>query len=117
MAESEIMKQILVELPKHGIIASRNNLGTAYAGETIFNGRDVLIKNFRAVKYGVFNPSGSDILGIMPSGKLLAIEVKTPSGRVSEGQQDFINMVNSHGGVAFVARSVQEAVDNIKKHA
>jgi len=49
----------------------------------------------------------SDILGIH-NGRLLAIEVKTPSGRVSKEQQDFIDRVQQEGGIAFVARSVSE---------
>jgi hypothetical protein len=43
-----------------------------------------------------------------------AIEVKTPTGRVSEQQQRFISMVNGLGGIAGVARSVQDAADLLR---
>lgn len=50
----------------------------------------------------------SDILGIF-NGKLLAIEVKTPKTKnnASESQQAFIDRVNSEGGIAFVAHSIE----------
>ena len=54
------------------------------------------------------SPGVSDILGILPGGRFLAIEVKSPTGRVSPHQQQFIDMVNAAGGLAFVARSVEE---------
>ena len=38
-----------------------------------------------------------------------AVEVKTPKGRVKPEQQQFINHVLSAGGVAGIARSVDEA--------
>jgi hypothetical protein len=50
----------------------------------------------------------SDILGVLPGGRFLAIEVKAPAGRVSPHQQQFIDTINQNGGLAFVARSVEE---------
>jgi len=49
----------------------------------------------------------SDILGVH-HGRLLAIEVKTPSGKVTAEQQEFIDRVQREGGIAFVARSVAD---------
>jgi hypothetical protein len=39
----------------------------------------------------------------------LAIEVKTPSGKVTQEQQQFIDRVNKEGGIAGVARSIADA--------
>ena len=56
-------------------------------------------------------PKGvSDIIGIY-KGRMLAIEVKTRRGRVSEYQQRFIDAVKRHGGIAFIARSVEDVMD------
>ena len=52
----------------------------------------------------------SDIIGITPDGRFLAVEVKTKTGRVSDEQQRFIDAVRRKGGVAGVARSVEEAL-------
>jgi hypothetical protein len=59
----------------------------------------------------------SDILGILPGGILLAIEVKTKRRRkkVTLEQQMFIDDVNRRGGVAFVATSIADCIDELKK--
>jgi len=49
----------------------------------------------------------SDILGIH-NGRLLAIEVKTPVGIVTDEQQEFIDRVIKEGGIAGVARSIAD---------
>jgi len=43
-------------------------------------------------------------------GRFLSVEVKTPTGRVSSEQQNWMQRVNEHGGIAFVARSAEEAI-------
>lgn len=57
----------------------------------------------------------SDILAIWPrkSGRLLAIEVKKPGGRVSRDQSIFITSVRAQGGTAFIAHSVEEVVNQL----
>lgn len=56
----------------------------------------------------------SDILGILPNGTLLAIEVKldnTPTTKKtypSKEQKEFIENINNNKGIAFVARSVRD---------
>ena len=50
----------------------------------------------------------SDILGVDSSGRFIAIEVKTLKGRVSENQKLFLEDINKHGGLGFVARSVDD---------
>lgn len=47
----------------------------------------------------------SDIIGQLCDGRLLAVEVKSPAGRLRPEQQQFIDLVNQAGGVAFVARN------------
>lgn len=49
----------------------------------------------------------ADILGIF-KGKPLAIEVKTPTGRLSPEQRDFLTEFREQGGIAFIARSVDD---------
>lgn len=50
----------------------------------------------------------SDVLGILADGRFLAIEVKSKKGRLTEEQKEFINRINERGGLAFVARSVED---------
>lgn len=55
----------------------------------------------------------SDILGIMPNGKLLAIEVKTKAGKLSVEQKIFLDEINKRGGLAFMARSIEDVTSNL----
>ena len=57
-------------------------------------------------------PGCSDIIGQLVTGEFLAIEVKTPSGRVRDDQAAFLDKVSTHGGLAFVVRSVSD----LKQH-
>ena len=50
----------------------------------------------------------SDIIGILPRGKFMALEVKTATGRVSEHQRDFLDMVAESGGFGAVIRSMED---------
>jgi hypothetical protein len=49
-----------------------------------------------------------DILGQLVDGRLLAVEVKRPSGRVRPEQEAFLARVLRHQGVAGVVRSVDD---------
>lgn len=93
--ESKIVKSILQYLHTVGVFAWRNNTTGVY---------DPTRKIFRkkVVKRGV-----SDILGLH-GGKFLAIEVKTKTGKLSPEQEQFIDDVNKRGGLAFVARSIDD---------
>lgn len=55
----------------------------------------------------------SDIIGVLPDGTFVAIEVKTPKGRLSESQKIFLNNIQECNGIAFVARSVLEVKDRL----
>ena len=53
-----------------------------------------------------------DILGCY-KGRLIGIEVKTPRGVVSGDQERFIKNLNEAGGLAFVARSVEDVIKGL----
>lgn len=112
MNEATIMKEIQIAVSKLGHRVFRNNSGK--------------LKNDRGqyVHYGLGNGT-SDLIGwttvtITPEmvGKKVAIftavEVKTEKGKVSDDQDTFIWRVNIAGGIAFVARSSDDAVHKIK---
>ncbi len=54
-----------------------------------------------------------DILGVLPDGRFLGIEVKSERGILSPEQRFFIDKINSLGGLAFVAKSVEDARHNL----
>lgn len=79
--------------------AWNQNQGTAYNVKGGY-----FKKPSRWAKKGV-----SDILGVW-AGLALFIEVKRPGGRLSPEQKTFLSLAKSHGAIAFVAFSLDEAV-------
>lgn len=57
----------------------------------------------------------SDIIGILPSGRFFAIEVKAKRGVVSENQKEFIKNITENGGLAFVARSIEDVETKLRE--
>ena len=53
-------------------------------------------------------PGCPDILGQMQTGQVLAVECKRPSGKTTPEQELFLGLVKRHGGVAVLARSVDD---------
>lgn len=93
--EQGIQRTILEYLRWRGIFCWKNNTAGIYV-----KARNTYIPSHA--------PGVSDILGVLPGGRFLAIEVKAPKGRVSPHQQQFIDSIIQRGGLAFVAHSVQE---------
>ena len=95
LREQDIQRQILDFLRFKGIYCWKNST------VGIFN-----------PKTGGYIPSHakgvSDILGILPGGRFLAIEVKRPGGRPSEHQVQFLQEINGRRGLAFIAYSVED---------
>ena len=56
----------------------------------------------------------SDILGCI-DGRFIAIEVKSEKGKLSAEQREFIAKVKDNGGVAFVAKSAEQAAAELSR--
>lgn len=56
-----------------------------------------------------------DIWGVLKGGRFFGIEVKTEKGKLSFEQGEFINNVRAQGGIAFVARSVEDVIARFKE--
>lgn len=97
-SEREIQNSILEYLQYLKIFSWRNNSIGIY---------DVKSKTFRSRPKFVIK-GVSDILGILPDGRFLAIEVKAKYGVVSAEQQLFLDRINKNGGIGFIARSLDD---------
>lgn len=97
MKELNIQRLIMLALSDAGCTVWRNNTGAL---------KD---QDGRLVRFGLCIGS-SDIIGMTPDGRFLAVEVKRPKGIVTDAQQNFIDHVIRKGGVAGVARSVEDAL-------
>jgi hypothetical protein len=101
-SEAEILRAIIQLLHRHPRVAQcwRQNSGTFQE-----RNRDGSVRYIRAnTQKGM-----SDIMGILKDGRTLAIEVKSRTGRMRPGQEEFLQTIRSAGGVAGVCRSVEDA--------
>ncbi len=120
MSESSLLQDIISKFSRGDVRLFRNNCGMAYYGKIISNkNRKLIIVNPTRVVYGLAGKGSSDLIGwksviITPDmiGEKLAIftaiEVKSQKGRLSPAQLNFINQVNLVGGIACVARDVDD---------
>lgn len=60
-------------------------------------------------------PGCPDVLGQLPDGRALGIEVKRQSGKLTADQEAFIERANKYGGKMFVARSGADVLDALAK--
>lgn len=108
--ESNIEKAVMIALSKAGCVVFKNEVGGGYVGKMLYrDGTSVTLRDARYIKFGLHKGS-SDIIGWTGDGRFLAVEVKTAKGRATPEQINFVNAVISKGGVAFFARSPEEAV-------
>lgn len=58
----------------------------------------------------------SDIIGVLPTtnGKIFAIEVKSRTGSLKPHQKEFLDEINSRGGLAFVAKCLKDVEEQLK---
>jgi len=97
MREQDIQRLIMLALSEAGCLIWRNNTG--------------VLKNAAGIpiKFGLCVGS-SDLIGLTPTGKFLAVEIKTCKGRATPEQLRFIEAVRARGGIAGIARSPAEAL-------
>jgi hypothetical protein len=103
MKEANLMRRLMLAIGQRATVW-RNNIGTARYPDGA------------TVRYGVAHPGGSDLIGlrsvtVTPDmvgqrlAQFVAIEVKTPEGRLTPDQERFLAFVRDAGGIALVARS------------
>lgn len=93
--EADILKSVIRFLKIHPSVAWAERMNV---GAQAIDGR--------FVRYGF--PGCSDIIGQIMDGRFLAIECKATRGRVTAAQEAFLGAVAKAGGVALVARSVED---------
>jgi hypothetical protein len=94
--EGDLIKSCLQLLSLRGCFAWRNNVTGVY---------DPVRKVFRTFQglKGV-----SDVLGVLPGGRFIAVETKMAGNEPTLDQQLFLSNVQAHGGLAVVAYDVRE---------
>lgn len=107
MTESEIQNKIRLALgSRPDVRLFRNHVG--------------VVKDERGQVHSFgLRKGSSDLIGwvrIWHIAVFLSIEVKTATGRIRPEQQQWIKNVNESGGIAFVARSESEALEQLNEY-
>lgn len=97
--EKDCQKEILEYLKKQGVFCYKHHSGAFKVGAG----------NVKSGMKGI-----SDIIGVLPNGKFLAIEVKNIGGKISTEQHLFLNNINRNKGVGFIAHNVDEVIKRLK---
>lgn len=87
--EAQILKAVMMEASRLGMRVFRNNVG-------LFETADG-----RKIKTGLLKGS-ADLIGWTRYGKFASIEVKSPTGRPSKEQINWMNQVKAAGGFACI---------------
>jgi len=100
--ESQVVQEVKTVIQLTGLKIQRINSGAVQSGN----------RYIRLAAKGTLDFEGYD-----NKGRFVGIECKRPvGGRVSPEQQERIDDINQKGGVAFVARSGQEALDKLREN-
>lgn len=132
MTEHQIQQRIILAMGRGLRRLWRNNVGTAWAGQSqqitaanrftigqTLKPGDVVVRQARILHAGLC-PGSADLIGyttieVTPDmvGQRLAVftavEVKTPTGRPTPQQVAFLEHVRQAGGRAGIARSIEDA--------
>ncbi|UZO91739.1 VRR-NUC domain-containing protein [Roseomonas mucosa] len=121
LSEAEIQAAIMRDLGRGDTRLFRNTVGQGWTGQAshLREPGCVLIRNARAVRFGLADGSG-DLIGwrsmlITPEhvgttlAVFLSVEVKSSTGSLRDGQRVWAQAVARAGGLAGTARSVEEA--------
>jgi hypothetical protein len=92
--EGRVKSAILRYLKRRGFFVWNNPTGA------------IQIRPGKFLRFG--KVGSSDIIGVLPDGRFLAVEVKAPNGRLTPEQSAFLEDVRSLGGAAIVTRSFRE---------
>lgn len=102
--ETDIVQRIRLAVSQDGrVVLWRLKQGA-------FRGEDGRMRQFGLV------PGASDLIGIVRgTGRFIALEVKTATGRTSAEQDQFLALVRTLGGFGAVVRSVEDAIEAVNK--
>lgn len=103
-AEKDTQEKIrLAVASAGGVMVMRNNVGVARHGK-------------RMVRYGLGTGSSDLVCVVAPYGRFLGLEIKRPKGGVvSVDQKKWMQWIQSYGGVAGVATTVEEALELVAR--
>lgn len=100
--ERAVQKAILIYLRARGCLVAVTDAGAAY----------------RAGSFGADTvPAGwPDITGLLPDGRFIGVECKSPSGRQSSVQKQMEEAIRRRNGIYVLARSIDDVEEVMREH-
>lgn len=99
-AHQSLLNRCKLFVSTHGRIWSQDTPGLAYT------------RDGTPFKSGV--KGASDLIGLLnPTGRMIAVEVKTGAGKLTKEQRAFGAMVEAMGGIFVCARSVEDIANRL----
>lgn len=130
MSEHDIMNRVQVAVSKLKTRVFRNNVGVGWTGQRVSSSGSeagtVVLRGARPLRAGL-GVGSSDLIGWTPVditeemiGKTVAVftalEIKSSlASKPTKEQQNFLSAVKDAGGIAVVARSVEDAERGINE--
>jgi len=99
-AHEKLLKQCLLELTTHGCMVWKNSTGALKSDTGHFQ------------RYGL--KGSADIIGLMPDGQFLAIEIKTGKAVQNKAQKSFQKAIELHNGIYKIIRTYEELMQWLK---
>lgn len=99
--EAQVLSAVLQAINTHKSVAWHQRMNTG-AGKLVYKDGEAS----RFLRFGF--PGCPDIIGQLRDGRFLAVEVKRPSGKLSDEQKQFLALVRDNGWVSFVARRIED---------
>lgn len=107
VAEAEVQRAVLALLAKHPAVAFAHRINSRVL--------DVADKRSKTGTRPMRTaPKGHpDIAGMLRNGRSLYVECKSTRGEPTDEQAAFLQAVNKHGGLGFIARSVDDVLRHL----
>jgi hypothetical protein len=98
--ERDVLREVLAYLARAGIPAWRTNSGVFRSAGHVYQ----------------LAPAGTaDVIGCLPpSGRMLAVEVKRPGGKLRPSQAEWLDRMRAAGALCFVATSDREVCEALR---
>lgn len=104
----------MLALSEAGATVWKNPTGMAYQGRVIHQAPGTItLADPRVVTFGLC-VGGSDIIGIAPDGRFLAVEVKAGRDRITADQRAFIAAVCQKNGISGFTRTTDDALQLLR---
>jgi len=97
--ETSLQTKVMNYATEKGLNLWRNNRGLFYTLDVA-----------RKVRAGLSFNGSSDLIGVAPNGKFIALEIKDKGKKPSKEQREFLALIKAHGGYGGWVDNLEDAI-------